>query len=507
MGRVPVAPARQWYCERGSGSSAEDRSLTPDILCSVLWTTQGVGAEDGGSIDHMIMRIVWISVGAGGQFGASSNAHSASVDNLWMAGSVVRAPSGRYSMATGVGVGVTRRWVGRAALGVAEALRVLDPEGLPPTGLRRVLSFGAPSSRIRAAREIARRGDPAPLVELLEDGVPGVRRAAARGLGWLGSPSFADSLESRLARERSDTVAQAVAGAWVRCGGAVDVVAARVQAIGERRVGTWYGPRVPGLVTGSGSADLLRGLALELGRSRIGAPRARADLLAEAALLQRDDPHGPRLRDLLPAIAAACPADLLEWLDAHWDALGRYSEHAFVDALGHLGDPRAMGRLDGLLRAMDTDPGRGFKHRRLAATALGRMGDPSAVRSLVDALEREALEFEGRPGAGLGIQFPVRVLLLWALGEVGDSASAPLLASYLENTSGSATGGFHLPAIGALLKLGPAAAEAVAPLLDGPEVGAANAAGVLAGLGPSPWLARAQRDPREAVRAAAGVSS
>jgi hypothetical protein len=53
----------------------------------------------------MIRRIVWISAGVGGEFGAWRRPHSASVDNPWTIGAVVRAPGGRYSMATGVGVG------------------------------------------------------------------------------------------------------------------------------------------------------------------------------------------------------------------------------------------------------------------------------------------------------------------------------------------------------------------------------------------------------------------
>ena len=89
----------------------------------------------------------------------------------------------------------------------------------------------------------------------------------------------------------------------------------------------------------------------------------------------------------------------------------------------------------------------------------------------------EALDHEGRPGAGLGIQRPVRASMLAALGELGDVSIAPYIAGYLGNTSGTAHGGYYLQAMDALVKLG---AKREAELLVGAdEVTAANARGVI----------------------------
>ena len=166
------------------------------------------------------------------------------------------------------------------------------------------------------------------------------------------------------------------------------------------------------------------------------------------------------------------------------------------------GDPRAVPALRATLRAIDVDPGQGFAGRRLSGEALGRIGDPGAGPLLARALEDEALDYEGRPGAGLGVQFPVRSVLLVALGEAGARAQAGLLAGYLSNTHGSALGGFYLPAMDALWKIGE-----IPPLLallrSDEELVVANAAGVLGALGERAPLADLLRDPRPRVAAAA----
>ena len=68
-----------------------------------------------------------------------------------------------------------------------------------------------------------------------------------------------------------------------------------------------------------------------------------------------------------------------------------------------------------LLFATDVDPGRGFTQRRLAPTALGRLGLRDATPVLLRALENEALDYEGRPGAGMGVQYPE---ILWEVCRV-----------------------------------------------------------------------------------------
>jgi hypothetical protein len=121
----------------------------------------------------------------------------------------------------------------------------------------------------------------------------------------------------------------------------------------------------------------------------------------------------------------------------------------------------------------------------------------------VRALDDEAHDWEGRPGAGLGVQFPVRTNLLWALGEIGDASAIPTLLPYLGDVSGSALGGFFLPAMDALWKIGsPAIPALTAFLARAPEVAAANAVGVLGALGVD--TRRHRDDPRGAVRAVAG---
>jgi hypothetical protein len=121
---------------------------------------------------------------------------------------------------------------------------------------------------------------------------------------------------------------------------------------------------------------------------------------------------------------------------------------------------------------------------------------------LEHGLTVEALEFEGRPGAGLGIQFPVRSSILAALGECGASRSAPTLSGYLSNTHGSAMGGFYLPAMDALWKIGDP--TALLPLLSSSEeLVVANALGVLLMMGEHGQRRRFIDDPRRRVRAVA----
>jgi HEAT repeat protein len=132
------------------------------------------------------------------------------------------------------------------------------------------------------------------------------------------------------------------------------------------------------------------------------------------------------------------------------------------------------------------------------------MGSPDVSRVLVRALEDEALEYEGRPGAGLGIQIPVRSALLYALGEAGSEPCRGLLLGYLGNTSGSVLGGFYLPAMDALIKFGPS--SDLTGLLHGPELVAANAIGVLGALGRNELVRPALEDPRQRVSAAARLA-
>jgi len=203
--------------------------------------------------------------------------------------------------------------------------------------------------------------------------------------------------------------------------------------------------------------------------------------------------------------AAQNPQNGYDELVAARKTSGRREDHAVLDALGWLGDPHAIPILVGCLKAMDVDPGRGFAQRRTAALSLGHIGDSSATTELLAALDRERTDFEGRPGAGLGVQFPVRSAILWALGELGDARAIPALIAHLGQISGPAAG-FHIPAMVAMVKIGPCCAPALGAALDEGEIIAANAAGTLAALGPSPAYTKALQDQRPRVRDAINAS-
>ena len=176
-----------------------------------------------------------------------------------------------------------------------------------------------------------------------------------------------------------------------------------------------------------------------------------------------------------------------------------------LDAFGLHGDPRWLPALSKAIRDVRAGPGRGFAWRRLSAVSLGRIGSPEAAKAVVQALTTEAREFEGKPGAGLGIQYPVRSLLLWALGEIGADHTAPMLADYLGDISGTAMGGFYLPAMGALLKFPASACRATltARLHSGDALEAAHALSLLAAFEGKQAAEAHRHDPREAVQTVA----
>ncbi len=348
---------------------------------------------------------------------------------------------------------VVRKWAG-------------DLDHAAPDVLRTVLRRGAPRDRISTARLLGK--DPRALRAWLDDPVPGVRREAARAAGMGAEAADLHRLEARLAVEPSDTVRFEVGIALVRCGASADGVRSALASHGNRAFLTVDGPRSPLGAVGPEATTI------EWRFDRALADPA-DDLISKA--LRRD----------------VTVAELAEMADG--DA--RRVRHVAVEALGVLGDPDAIRTLERVLEDVDADPGFGFRSRRTAAFAIGRIGDPTTLGLLVRALEREALDHEGRPGSGLGIQAPVRAALLYAIGEVGNRTATRLLAGYLAHTHGSALGGLHLPAMGALVKLG-GDVEAEA-LLDGPELAAVHALPVLAALGRDDVLRARATDRRPAV--------
>ena len=367
--------------------------------------------------------------------------------------------------------------------------------GLDGPGLVRVLRRGRDARRVAAARALAELDEPPAaqaLRDVLADRVPGVRRAAARGLGRWGHGDDASRLSDALALEVCTTVAVDLAAAWVRCGGRPDLAGARLQERVGRRLRTARGPREPDAASALGARTAFREWWLVLApdapaRDAAAVPtlplQPRSDLLEALRRAVDREPDSAEGRQAVEALGAqGHPGDLGRLVRLRQQG-GRRTDHAALSALGRLGDPAAVDALLGALVEMDVDPGRAFAHRRIAAVALGRLGLPSVAPRLHRALRREALEHEGRPGAGLGIQYPVRANLLWALGELQAPRSIKVLVPYLGDASGSALGGFHLPAMGALVKLGAGVVEPMRSVAEGGAGDAAlNAVGVLEAL-------------------------
>lgn len=347
-----------------------------------------------------------------------------------------------------------------------------DPEGRTPDALERMVRWGPEDLRARALRLLALQGSGLERLRAANiDPSPGVRRAAAWGLGLCGvAPVLTDNTEES---------ALAVAIAEVRARGNADPLDA-LDRLDRRVLHTLSGPRSP---VATPQRPALRDRAwLALG--------AEGRILPIAELRARTDPES--------LAAVGHPADV-PGIMARLQTAGRRGEHSLLLALGLSGDPRALAPLRAALTAIDVDPGRGFTQRRLAAIGLGRLGFRVATRWLLRALEAEARDYEGRPGAGLGIQYPVRADVLWALGELADPTAIPALIAHLSDRQGSAFGGFYLPAMDALRKIGPPAVSALErAAASTTEDTAAHAVSVLGAMGAD--LGRWRSDPRGAVR-------
>lgn len=382
------------------------------------------------------------------------------------------------------------------------------PEKLDGPALARGVRHGSEAHAVRCVRALGERDEEpavAFLVPLLGDARAAVRRNVAAALGHLGRARALPALRAAGAVDRSEEGRVALAVARVRCGEPLGDVVAGVEAFERRILWTCSGPRQPQQV--GGVPALTERFWICLGdHPGVVTPRAelRADRLRRVAQVQADT------REAILGLGALRHPDDRETLEGLLHTAGRREEHALIAALGLHGDPRSLPRLVDALFATDVDPGRGFAQRRTCATALGRLGLRESSRVLVRALENEALDFEGRPGAGMGVQYPVRTNLLWALGEVADPETAELLVSYLADTHGSAFGGFYLPAMDALVKLGPVAEGPLRRMArDGGEIEAANAVGVLAALGlpVDAWAEDRRRAVAEVARRAATGST
>ncbi|MEN9786362.1 MAG: hypothetical protein RLZZ299_1626 [Pseudomonadota bacterium] len=306
-----------------------------------------------------------------------------------------------------------------------------------------------------------------------------VRRAGAWAIGMRGDPTALSALSDALSREWTGNGTLALAVAATRCGADAGPLRAMLRAREAWRVPTPDGWRMPHAVVPLDLVDRFdAAVATDLGAP--GGGGSRAEVLARAARGMPGD------RDGLVAMARGG---------------ARREGHLGLQALGIHGDPRSVAELRTALEALDVDPGRGFAWRRLAAAGLGRIGDARALPWLLDALQAERRDHEGRPGAGLGIQAPVRAEMLLAIGELGDVRAVPALLGALGDATGSATGGLYLPACAGLRALGPAILPALRATIDdpaAPPLRAGHAVGLLHVLGVD--IGAWSTDPRGSVR-------
>lgn len=336
-------------------------------------------------------------------------------------------------------------WIvhGRAAVArlMRERLRLLR-ERVSPSRRR------AFRDHHKAVRQATKERDTAFLAQLLTHPMPGVRRAAARALGQLGpAPSL---LLEALRLERSDTVVAALGGAALRAGADQDAVLELIARHRGRCFATSRGLRCPSRITGTDLGRLPTAVWWEVGRTSAGTPCTSAETVDALCTQTR---LGPERLTIL-----ACQLD--DRVEAQLEGLGRASGrrlgHAWLAALGWSGSPRWERTLRSALQAVDRDPSHAFATRRTAAAALGRLGNPAVATALAGAMHLEATDHEGRPGAGLGVQFPTRAAMVWALGEAGAVEAAPALIGLLQERDGVPTGALDLAAADALWKLGPA---------------------------------------------------
>ncbi len=375
------------------------------------------------------------------------------------------------------------------------------PEAAQGEAARWWIDHGSPGQAVLALRSWALAPEPPPagqLLALLDSPVPALRRVAAWTLGQGQRVQDLDPIWARARRERVDAVRLALCVACVRLGVQVDDAWGLLDQAARRRMLSSRGSRAIAEATGFGPDQMARRWLRVLDPWADGStdPATVAPLpaaLVRERLIRRLDADSEDRDGMLSLAYQQHPGDF-ERIAARVRMGGRREAHTTCEALGENGDPRAIDLLVPTLRAMDVDPGHGFAGRRAASVALGRLGLPEVGPILASALQVEAADYEGRPGAGMGIQFPVRAVMISALGEAGCVRQAGVIAGYLGDVSGSAFGGFYLPAMDALWKLD-AWPELVAALQAGPTE-ATHAAAVLQALGRQDLLPPRQGEPK-----------
>ncbi|WP_437328557.1 HEAT repeat domain-containing protein [Sorangium sp. So ce381] len=232
----------------------------------------------------------------------------------------------------------------------------------------------APEVRAEVARALGRIGDAravVPLIGKVQDSVPEVRKATARALGELGDPRAVSALLLALQDASQDVRVEAVTALGrLRSDDATSAIADLVTA-SPGAAGAFPGARPSD--SAASSNDVREAALRALGR--IGSEAAVKALLAALA---KDNPAAPRsaVRDALVSAGAAAVPALVAALSA------APSANTAAGAALVLGELKAREALPALVRGMQ----RGVVPLRHGLRALGALGDPAALPSVLELL-------------------------------------------------------------------------------------------------------------------------
>ncbi|WP_437758114.1 HEAT repeat domain-containing protein [Sorangium sp. So ce1389] len=235
----------------------------------------------------------------------------------------------------------------------------------------------APEVRAEVARALGRIGDAravVPLIGKVQDSVPEVRRATSRALGELGDARAVSALILALQDASQDVRVEAVTALGrLRSDEATSAIADLVAA-SPGAAGAFAGARP---ADSSASSNDVREAALRA-LGRIGSDAAVKVLLAALA---KDDPAAPRsaVRDALVS-AGKQAATIIPALIAALSAAP--SGNTAAGAALVLGELKAREGLPALVRGMQ----RGVVPLRHGLRALGALGDPAALPSVLELL-------------------------------------------------------------------------------------------------------------------------
>jgi HEAT repeat protein len=230
----------------------------------------------------------------------------------------------------------------------------------------------------------------AELAEALNNQDPGVRRAAARALGWVGAASVVPNLINALSDADSGARRDA-AGALGRVGDA-SAVSPLLKALKDKHPSVRYASAwalgkigstfaVPALLEALHDEDRDVRRVAARGLGWIGDPKAIA-LLAEAL---KDSSSGVR-RDAAGALGRVGDTTAIEPLLTALADRRDTVRYTAARALGQIGDSVAVPGLLQSLRDEDRDV------RRAAAEALREIGDERAVPGLLEALRAAQID-------------------------------------------------------------------------------------------------------------------